>query len=208
MPKIEMPRERAAKKHPAQITLTSIRVSSFGVWLIRAAPVVAETMGGTMGRPQVKCGRPQSFAVSIRVKATQENSPITVPRIHITQSTVHAARVRPGASAGTTAEVAEPTERMPIETMPQAGSCPGSATDRRSTSGSLRQRAANPMLSHSRITHPITRIGTDGMSPAWVKERLARMPVPMTAPYQPGPAGGTRAGARRGSRRPLGAASG
>lgn len=47
--------------------------------------------------------------------------PIAVPTSQVTVSTRQAASVRPGQCAGTIVVVAEPTERMPIDTVPHIG---------------------------------------------------------------------------------------
>ena len=180
-----------------------------------AAPVVAETMGGTMGRPHAVVGAPTSRPIRRAANPRAVRMPSTVPTLHSTPSTAQAAPASPGQCAGTTVAVAEPVESTPMDTMPHAASTGMSRMVSANTAGRRAIRRPKATVSPTNTTHPTTSSTTasvrpPGRSPPSVWVRVAAMPVPMTDPYHCGPGGGTAARgpvAESARRRPAGVAA-
>lgn len=87
----------------------------------RPAPVVAATIGPTTASPQTVVGEPRSVPISLIAKPMAATIPMNVPRIHMYESIRQAKLPSCGQWAGTIVAVAEPTERIPMDTVPHIG---------------------------------------------------------------------------------------
>ena len=165
----------------------------------RPAPTVADTIGGTTASPQTVVGAPASDWTSSTVKPMAVANPSVVPSTQPIPSRTTATSASAGTHDGSTVAVADPTASIPIETMPHSGSAP-TRTLAASVPGWRTARAAKPAVKPTSSSQPSTSSTRATHRPGtrvWVS--VARIAVPITAPYQAGPTGGSAVRVGRGA---------
>ena len=190
------PSTRATKKQAALAISIHTRACGLLNQPTMPAPTVAETIGGTTARPHTVVGVLGSTTSRRAGTATAVARPMTVPMAHRTRSARQAASLRPEEIAGSTADVADPTARTPIDTIPHCAIATGFATLARKAARSRAMRATNDTVrTTSRVQamsqKPTASVWPNGMTSVRSSLNVPRIALPMTLPYQAGDAAGT-----------------